>query len=327
MFDRRFRLAIFLAIFLAGAAVEERAHAADQSPRQALIEMLTGGEAPFKRHLTVEMQSRLQNLMKGSLDNAPNPLLALTGAGGQGSNTLQAFDFGPILFSFNNPQEHERYELQIDSEEPRGEEHLMGLSLHLVRAGVEREIAIGLRLMLELKRQEGIWRLNEVTVNATLPIGDPRFLEKSWLSPALTAALTGAPADQVSPSPVLTEERAKLTPLRAVRMIGMAEDIYAQKHPGLGYTCAIADLVNVGRGMDEDGIYRFMDADFADGLYNGYRFTLSGCERKPARMFRVVAEPVAGHGKAYCSDNANNLRASDDGRGSTCLTAGKIARK
>ena len=76
-----------------------------------MIEMLSGGEAPFKKHLTVEMQSRLQNLMKGSLDNAPSPLQALTGSNTPGSNKFQAFDLGPILFSFNNPQEHERYEV------------------------------------------------------------------------------------------------------------------------------------------------------------------------------------------------------------------------
>lgn len=79
--------------------------------------------------------------------------------------------------------------------------------------------------------------------------------------------------------------------------------------------------------MDEEGMYNFMDAEFAGGLYNGYRFTITGCERAPARMFRVIAEPVGGRGKAYCSDNTNNLRAADDGRGSTCLVSGKIARK
>ena len=44
---------------------------------------------------------------------------------------------------------------------------------------------------------------------------------------------------------MVVDERPKLSPLRAVRMIGMAETIYAQKHPGLGYTCTLADLVNM----------------------------------------------------------------------------------
>ena len=140
-----------------------------------MIEMLSGGEAPFKKHLTVDMQSKLHNLMKGSLDNAPNPLQGLLGTS-SGRDKLQSFDMGPILFSFNNPQEHERYELEIDSEQQGREEDNMALSLHLVRNGVEQELPVGLRLLLNLKRQEGIWRLNAVTMSTTLPVGDPRFL-------------------------------------------------------------------------------------------------------------------------------------------------------
>ena len=170
--------------------------------------------------------------------------------------------------------------------------------------------------------------MNAVTMSTTLPVGDPRFLQNSWWNPVWLAATVEA---------LLMQQRQrhrksrmsvlKMTPLRSVRMIGMAENIYAQQHPGIGFTCRLADLVDVGKGMDEEGMYKFIDPDFADGLYNGYRFTLSGCEHKPARMFRVTAEPLAGRGKAYCSDNTSSLRASDDGRGTTCLTAGKIARK
>jgi hypothetical protein len=325
MFQGRFRLAISFVGIVTSVSVAQRPAINDQSPRQAIIEMLSGGEAPFKKHLTVEMQGKLQNMMKGSPDNALSPFQVLTGAQTPGNNKFQAFDIGPILFSFNSPQEHERYEIQIDSDDPRGDQDFMGLSLHLVRNGVEKEIPVGLRFVVNMKRQEGIWRLNAVTLNATLPLGDPRILEKSWWSPALAAA-TGTD-DAASSTPVVVDERPKMSALRAVRMIGMAENIYAQKHPGLGYTCTLSDLVNVGRGMDEDGMYKFMDADIADGVYNGYRFTLTGCERRPARMFRVIAEPVAGRGKAYCSDNTSNLRSSDDGRGATCLVSGKLARK
>ena len=326
MFDRRFRLAATFVVVLAGIFASQRAYSAEQSPRQAMIEMFSGGEASFKKHLTMDMQSKLQNLMKASLDNAPNPLQALLGTSA-GSDKFQTFDMGPILFSFNNPQEHERYQLEIDSEQQGREEDNMALSLHLVRNGVEQEMPTGLRLLLNLKRQEGVWRLNAVTMSTTLPVGDPRFLQKSWWNPVWLAA-TGSTVDATTATASEgTDERPKMTPLRSVRMIGMAENIYAQQHPGIGFTCRLADLVDVGKGMDEEGMYKFIDPDFADGLYNGYRFTLSGCERKPARIFRVIAEPLAGRGKAYCSDNTNNLRASDDGRGTTCLTAGKIARK
>ena len=329
MFHGRFRLAIALVGVLAGVSAGERTITSDQSPRQALIEMLSGGEAPFKKHLTVEMQAKFQNLMKASLDNAPGPLQVLLRINSSSSGIkFQSFDIGPLLFAFYSPQEHQRYEVAIDSDDQRGDQDIMELSLHLVRNAVEREVPGSLRFVVNMKRQEGIWRLNALTMNATLPIGDPRILDKdkSWWTPMITAAM-GSSDDVTPDTPVVMEERPKMTPLRAVRMIGMAETIYAQKHPGLGYTCALSELVNIGRGMDEDGMYKFMDADIADGVYNGYRFTLSGCERKPARMFRVTAEPMTGRGKAYCSDSSSTPRASDDGRGVTCLISGKIAHK
>jgi hypothetical protein len=323
MFDGRFPRTVFLLVIIVGVSAGQSRTSPAQSPRQAIVEMLSGGEATFKRHLTVEMQNKLQEMMRDSPAGA-DPLQALTPSQTANPDNFQAFDLGPILFSFNNPSQHERYEVQIDADDLRGDEDVMGLSLHLVRNGIEHEGPAGLHLALHMKRQEGTWRLNAITLSATLPVGDPRILDKSWWGTALLTA-TGAAPD-VQPTVVL-DGRAKMTPLRAVRMIGMAENIYAQNHPGIGYTCTMADLINVGKGLDEDGVYKFMDAEFAGGIYNGYRFTIAGCERKPSRAFRVVAEPVAGKGKAYCSDHTNNLRASDDGRGVTCLMSGKVARR
>jgi hypothetical protein len=319
MFDRGLGT-IFILLLLAGFCRAEERTSTAQSPRQAIIEMFSGGEAQFRKHLTVEMQAKLQEMMKEP--SSAVPLQAFTTSKTADPDHFQAFDLGPILFSFNNPEQHERYEVQLDSDEPRGDEEIMGLSLHLVRNGIEQEIPIAMRFLLNLKRQEGTWRLNAITLSATLPLGDPRILDKSMWNTFLAA--TGSKVDSPSAS---GDERPRMSALRAVRMIGMAEDIYAQNHPGIGYTCRMSDLVNVGKGLDEDGVYRFMDAEFAGGIYNGYRFTLTGCDRKPARGFRIVAEPVAGKGRAYCSDNMKNLRVSDDGRGVTCLISGKVARR
>src|SRR5436309_11390302 len=172
MFHPRFRLAICPVLIFVGIASGQRHALPDQSPRQALIEMLSGGEAPFKKHLTVEMQGKLQNMMKASLDNAPGPLQILLGVNSS-ANKFQAFDIGPILFAFYNPQEHQRYEIAIDGEDRRGDQDIMELSLHLVRNAVEKEVPGSLRFIVNMKRQEGIWRLNALTMNATLPIGDP----------------------------------------------------------------------------------------------------------------------------------------------------------
>ncbi|HEU4415357.1 MAG TPA: hypothetical protein VFT65_11290 [Candidatus Angelobacter sp.] len=321
MFDGRFRLGMMLLLMPGLCSAGQQRNREPQSPRQAILEMFSGGEAAMRKHLTIPMQRKLQELTK----DAPlgtGPLETFVSARAAAGDNFQGFDLGPILFALNNPQMHERYEVQLDTEEPRGDDDAIGLSVHLIRNGIEQEMPAALRFTFNMKRQEGTWRLNTITMNATLFAGDPRVLDKSWLGPALLMA-TGT----VGETPAVVDDRPKMSPVRAVRLIGIAEHIYAQAHPGIGFTCRMSDLVNVGKGLDEEGVYRFMDAEFAQGVYNGYRFTLAGCERKPANDFHIVAEPLMGKGSAYCSDHANNLRTSDDGRGATCLTSGKIARR
>jgi hypothetical protein len=111
--------------------------------------------------------------------------------------------------------------------------------------------------------------------------------------------------------------------VRSLRLIGVAENLYANKHPEAGYTCAIRDLVEIGKGLDNGETYKFMAPEFAEGVYNGYKFSITGCYGKPAKAFRVAAEPISGTGRAYCSDATHELHAADDGRAATCLVSGK----
>jgi hypothetical protein len=73
----------------------------------------------------------------------------------------------------------------------------------------------------------------------------------------------------------------KMSAFRAVRLVTLAEDQYAQKHPDAGYTCSMADLINVGHGLDNGEPYSFMAPEFRSSIYNGYRFSLTGCQGKP----------------------------------------------
>jgi hypothetical protein len=294
-----------------------------QSPRQALIEMFSGSQEKFRQHLTVDLQEKLNDLPEHTVPPVSNPLLALVSAT-NGSEKFDSFDSGPILFSWNNAHQHQRYELHVDADESRGDEDQMELSLHSFRSGVEEEMPIYLRLQLGLVLQQSVWRLNTVTANVQLPVGDPRIFDKDkfwWMSRMLAGA---TPSEHETPA---TPDRPGISPMRAVRRIALAENLYAQHHPEAGYTCAIANLVNIGKGLDEFGPYTLLDPEFASGVYNGYNFVITGCAGKPAKSFHVIAEPVSGKGKAYCSDDRHNLRSSDDGRAETCLAAGRMARQ
>src|SRR4051794_21238479 len=69
MVDGKVRLVIAAVAVLAGVSQGQPRNAAVQSPRQAMVEMFSGGEAPFKKHLTLEMQRKLQEVMKGPSSN------------------------------------------------------------------------------------------------------------------------------------------------------------------------------------------------------------------------------------------------------------------
>ncbi len=309
---------------LAVALTAQRQAPPEESPRQALVEMLSGGEEKFTKHLTAEVQARLAEMRKDGLPGANSPLQASSFIGNADTRKLDTFDYGPILFAINDAAQHQRLEAHIEKDELRGDRDDMEISIHSFHWGVEEESPIGMNLSLRMKLQDAVWRVESLTVDTNLALGDPRILNSGWWN------WTSAPGPDSKPVTDVAEagsHEAAMPPLRAVRMIGLAENLYAQKHPDQGFTCGIKDLVNVGKGIDNGQQYQFLAPEFSDGVYNGYRFTLIGCQGKPARSFQVTAEPLNGVGRAYCLDDRRNLRASDDGRATTCLVQGKIARR
>jgi hypothetical protein len=103
-------------------------------------------------------------------------------------------------------------------------------------------------------------------------------------------------------------------------MVAFAESSFARSHPETGFTCTLAELAKSNPLNLDPRI-------FSGEPYRGYKFSLSGCQDKPSGSFRLIAEPVAPAAgtKAYCTDATNNIRSSDDGLGSSCITSGKLA--
>jgi hypothetical protein len=111
-----------------------------------------------------------------------------------------------------------------------------------------------------------------------------------------------------------------MAPREAVMMLGFAESQFARTHPEIGFTCTLPDLA-------KPNMFNLDPQIFSGEPYQGYKFSLSGCQDKPSGSFHLVAEPVSptGKAKAFCTDATNNVRSSDDGLGSSCLTSGKLA--
>lgn len=320
-------VAVLLPALAGYASSQQRPEVALQSPRQALIEMITGGEDKFIRHLSLEVQKKVEELRRNSLNGELAPLQTLALIQNGKDQSFNAFDYGPILFALHNNNTHERLEIHIDADNSRGDQDDLDLSVHSYQSGIEQSSPISFGFRLSLKIQQGIWRVDAVTISARLPVGDPRIFDKSWWSSGLVGSAVSSSSGRQPQAGVTNLEYPKISAFRAVRLVTLAEDQYVQKHPGAGYTCSMADLINIGRGLDNGEPYTFMDPAFRSGVYGGYRFSLTGCKGKPARGFQIAAEPLSGHGAAYCSDDQHNLRSAENGTATTCLGQGKVARR
>jgi len=169
------------------------------------------------------------------------------------------------------------------------------------------------RFTVGMKRQANVWRLNEISVNIKVPVGDPKLLEKFGNGmPGMIGAKVGGSASSKPEKP------RDMAPREAITMVAFAESTFARSHPETGFTCTLADLA-------KSNPFNLDPRIFSGEPYRGYKFSLSGCQDKPSGSFRLVAEPVApaAGAKAYCTDATNNVRSSDDGLGSSCLASGK----
>jgi hypothetical protein len=305
------RTAALLLVFFASSFLlsQTQAPAAPpQTPRQALIEMINGGQAGAMKHLTVEMQKSFkENGQFAALDQ-----LRAT------SSDFQVYETGPVLLATTDPKSHEKFEVHVDSDDLSGDTDNIDISFHQFRDGTETEVpyaALLSRFTVGLKQQQNVWRLNEISINIKVPLGDPKLLEKFGNGvPGMIGGKIGASA---SGKP---EKPRDMAPREAVQMLGMSESMFARTHPEVGFTCTLADLA-------KPNLLNVDPRIFSGEPYHGYKFTLSGCQDKPSGSFHLVAEPVSttGKAKAFCTDATNNVRSSDDGLGSSCLASGKLA--
>jgi hypothetical protein len=325
-----------------------------QTARQALLEMISGDETAVMKHLTVEMQQMIADQMKAELSKSeptggkattktPSPAAAdktssthetrttVRSGGGMiglrlpgmmqfphlAGSDFKSFDSGPVLFTYGD-QSRQRIEVRIESDDLSGEEDHIQLSFHVMNDGQEQDIPYMPSVTVGMKQQEKIWRLNKVSASVDLAVGDPKFFESLA---NLDKADTHVHSDAVASNPEVPLQSASET----VSMLAFSETMYARQHPEVGFTCSLAELF-ADKMVNRT---QAMDPKVATGAYNGYRFSLSGCNGNPAETFHIVAEPVTpGNGaKAYCTDTTGNLRVSESGVGAACLASGTVSKR
>jgi hypothetical protein len=285
-----------------------------QTPRQALLEMILGGSKAINKHLTVEVQQLLAKSPRGAMIVAPFESLR-----GELGPNVQSFETGQLLLQVNDPKQHQKLEVRVDNDDLSGDEDTLTLSPHVVRENSDQPPeeweAFLSNFTVNLKRQDGVWRLNKVGVALEMQIGDPEVIKNTFLKDetAKQAAATSSAAtpDDAKPDP------PSMNPQQLITSLAFMEFSYARQHPDQGFTCSLPDLTSsMGQELQMPG-----------GSYQGYKVSLGGCQGHPAGSFQVVLEPlVQGSGmKAFCSDATRNVRVADDGRGSSCLAFGRSA--
>ncbi len=300
-----------------------------QTPRQALIEIITGGSSAIQKHLTVEIQQLVSEASKKKdpsdkahvqMARMLQELMSIPSLAGE--KDLQTFDSGTVLLSFAQPNDKQKIEVHVDGDDLSGDLDTLQLSIHIFKDGQEQSIPFMPTIIVGLKQQEKTWRLNEIGGNARLFVGDPRFF---------TDLLKFQQADEQETQRKKSNEETQEKPERpkqpistVVSMLGYAEMGYARTNPEMGFTCNMADLTSLQGGAFSE----IFDVQGGTVTYNGYRFSIVGCDGQPASTFHVIAEPLTiGSGsQAFCSDPTHNIRVSDDGRGGTCLTSGRVNR-
>jgi hypothetical protein len=279
-----------------------------QTPRQALVEMLSGAEDTFVKHLTIEVQAKLQELDSKSFNWQDF-------AGSWSAGTF--FATGPVLYAYGDRQQNE---IRVDDDAQTGDEAVIRLSWHLAdnpREAVPKWLIP--TFLVALKRQDGIWRLNKTTTMLELPIGDPDFISlfAKEASSQHQAKSEGAGPEISGDGGASTPD---LSPEVLLDRIVSAEQAFAGGHPETGFTCSMADLVKAMQGSE------LLDPQIAKGSLGGYNFWLTGCSTKPSGSFHALAEPVNPGEKAFCTDATRSVRFSDDGRGTTCIGSGKFSK-
>lgn len=270
-----------------------------QTARQALLEMFFGtGPNHLEKHLPDITRNSLKkiNSPEGQSLLAQISMIA-TQIRSEGT-AFETFDTGPTLLSAEDSRSgaSERVEISIERDDLVGDEDQIELALHMTRNGKENGLPFVPRFNFSLKTEKDVWRLNEVSVTVRVPLTDPTFLK--------------AIEDQQRAQ---NEQRT----LWMLRQVATAEKSYFAAQGR--YACSLSALASSGK---EKGKGYLWDPQLAAGTKDGYNFVISGCD---GSHYKVVAEPAMPDTdqRAFCSDESDVLRASTDGKASTCLSHGE----
>ncbi len=301
-------LFVFLATILGSiqtALAQTQAPAPPQTARQALLEMFIAPKAgAFEKHLP---DATRKALLRGTDVSHSDVLNALTNFSvGLTANQehFETFDVGPILLSMESPGGYKR-EILVEGDDLIGDTDEIDLTLRSYKDGALEPLPAVPRFSLTMKQEEkDVWKLNEIAVTLRVPLGDEEYLKGLRKT-----------EDKSSESSAVAN----------LRTLNTAEISYAAAYSERGFTCKLAELGgSSAENEPKPEQAMLIDDVLASGQKSGYVFSISGCDASPASKYEATAvpsDPDSGM-RAFCSDESAVIRFADDGKASTCLSAG-----
>ena len=210
---------------------------------------------------------------------------------------------GPVLLVSEQPQSREKFEITVERDDLVGDEDQIDLSFQMSRNGKPVAMPFLPRLTFMMKMESGVWRLNEASFSARMPLADPDFLKE----------LVGQIEEQ-------QQRTNEFSAIYSIRAIVAAETAYHSKHPG--YTYSLTELTSASQNKNDERPMRRVDPDLAKGTKQGYVFALTGCDALHYKIAAEPATPSAGR-RAFCADESGVLKSSKNGKASTCLSDGQ----
>jgi hypothetical protein len=275
-----------------------------QTARQALIEMFFGTAANhLEKHLPEVTRKTFKRMDSGNGRSFLSEFSMLATQAKSSGAAFQTFDTGPTLLSAEEQRDTsgEKVEITVERDDLVGDEDQIELALHMTRGGKEdRPLPFIPRFTFSMKMESEIWRLNEISVTVRLPLADPDFLKS------------------IEDRQRTQNEQATIW---AMNTIVGAERAYKAEHDG--FACSLSKL----GGSSKPGINAsYFDPELAAGKKNGYIYAISACD---ASHYRVAAEPAVPDSaqRAFCSDEGGTVRASADGKATTCLRNGEAVEQ
>ncbi len=276
-----------------------------QSARQALIEMFMGkGADDFTRHLPDDARRAL--IHKG---DTPETSVALRIASigremSSESARMETFDTGGNILVSEQRDGHEKIEVGVERDTLVNDADEIELSVHIYKDGELQDLPVIPRLIFTLKQEQDIWRLTEVTVSAHVPLTDPDYLK-------------GLRKQQDESNEKAVQSR--------LFIMAQAENNYAANHKDIGYACSLAQLFPPPEPGSEAVAYYV--PGYANEESGGYRFTLTGCDGKPASKYGLMAVPVDPDSemRAFCVDESGTIKFVPARKKSNCFSQGKVS--